>query len=131
MKTLCQKSHIERCYIFYLNIFKSEILPCSNRGVVQLFNAVREHQKTLEKDLEDAGPIEHKKDKVLKSLDKRAFLDVLMGPSKSQPVSNLIPKEVKEDPDNPTWSILRDDFMMGSKLKDWDKQDSSEVKDAI
>ncbi|KAG8265179.1 pre-60S ribosomal particles component, partial [Homalodisca vitripennis] len=68
----------------------------ATRGVVQLFNAVREHQKTLEKDLEDAGPIEHKKDKVLKSLDKRAFLDVLMGPSKSQPVSNLIPKEVKE-----------------------------------
>uniref|UniRef100_A0A1B6GP94 RRP15-like protein n=1 Tax=Cuerna arida TaxID=1464854 RepID=A0A1B6GP94_9HEMI len=99
----------------------------ATRGVVQLFNAVREHQKTLEKNLEEAGPIEHKKDKVLKSLDKRAFLDVLMGPTKSQPVSNLIPKEVKEDPDNPTWSILRDDFMMSSKLKDWDKQDSSEV----
>ncbi|KAG8292751.1 pre-60S ribosomal particles component [Homalodisca vitripennis] len=57
---------------------------------------IREHQKTLEKDLEDAGPIEHKKDKVLKSLDKRAFLDVLMGPSKSQPVSNLIPKEFED-----------------------------------
>lgn len=63
---------------------------------MQLFNAVREHQKTLEKDLEDAGPLEHKKDKVIKSLDKRAFLDVLMGPAKSQPVSNLIPKEIKE-----------------------------------
>uniref|UniRef100_A0A1B6L4B1 RRP15-like protein n=1 Tax=Graphocephala atropunctata TaxID=36148 RepID=A0A1B6L4B1_9HEMI len=105
------------------------LLKIATRGVVQLFNAVREHQKTLEKDLEDAGPIEHKKDKVLKSLDKRAFLDVLMGSTKSQPVSKLIPEEVKEDPDNPTWSILRDDFMMSSKLKDWDKHDSSEVND--
>lgn len=63
---------------------------------MQLFNAVREHQKTLKKDLEDAGPVEYKKDKVMKSLDKRAFLDVLMGPTKSQPVDKLIPKEIKE-----------------------------------
>lgn len=63
---------------------------------MQLFNAVREHQKTLEKDLADAGPLEHKKDKVIKALDKRAFLDVLMGPAKSQPVSNLVPQEIKE-----------------------------------
>ncbi|XP_054258224.1 RRP15-like protein [Macrosteles quadrilineatus] len=101
----------------------------ATRGVVQLFNAVKEHQKTLEKDLEDAGPLEHKKDKVMKSLDKRAFLDVLMGPAKSQPVSKLVPQEIKEDADNPTWTILRDDFMMSSKLKDWDKHDTSEVKD--
>lgn len=23
----------------------------------------------------------------------------------------------------PSWNILRDDFMMGSKMKDWDKED--------
>lgn len=40
--------------------------------------------------------MEHKKERVFKSLDKRAFLDVLMGPAKSQPISNLIPKEIKE-----------------------------------
>lgn len=63
---------------------------------MQLFNAVKEHQKSLEKNLQEAGPMEHKKERVLKSLDKRAFLDALMGPTKSQPVSNLIPKEIKE-----------------------------------
>lgn len=67
-----------------------------NRGVVQLFNAVKETRVGLEKDLEDAGSMEHKKDRVMKSLDKRAFLDVLMGPAKSQPVSSLVPKEIKE-----------------------------------
>lgn len=64
--------------------------------MVQLFNAVKGTRTTFEKDLEGAGPMEHKKDRVMKSLDKRAFLDVLMGPSKSQPVSTLVPKEIKE-----------------------------------
>ena len=27
------------------------------------------------------------------------------------------------------WSILRDDFMMGAKMKDWDKQMSDDVDD--
>ena len=26
----------------------------------------------------------------------------------------------------PTWSILRDDFMMGAKMKDWDKEDDDD-----
>lgn len=34
-----------------------------------------------------------------------------------------------QDPNNPTWRILRDDFMMSSKLKDWDKKDAVETKD--
>lgn len=25
--------------------------------------------------------------------------------------------------EKPSWSILRDDFMMGAKMKDWDKED--------
>ena len=27
------------------------------------------------------------------------------------------------------WSILRDDFMMGARMKDWDKQTSDDVDD--
>ena len=30
--------------------------------------------------------------------------------------------EVKEEQDEATWSVLKDDFMMGSTMKDWDKQ---------
>ena len=26
--------------------------------------------------------------------------------------------------EKPSWNILRDDFMMGSKMKDWDKNDN-------
>lgn len=29
----------------------------------------------------------------------------------------------------PAWSILRDDFMMGAKMKDWNKESDSEESD--
>lgn len=28
--------------------------------------------------------------------------------------------------DSETWNILRDDYMMGAKMKDWDKADSDD-----
>lgn len=53
------------------------------RGVVQLFNAVRQQQTDISQKLDQAGPLERKREKVLKSIDKRAFLDVLMGGTKT------------------------------------------------
>ena len=29
------------------------------------------------------------------------------------------------------WSILRDDFMMGTKMKDWDKQTSVDIDNTL
>lgn len=89
----------------------------ATRGVVQLFNAVRIQQKDISKKLDEAGPLEVRKEKVLKSIDKRQFLDVLMG-GKTQEAESK-PKEYNKES---TWSVLRDDFMMGAKLKDWDKE---------
>lgn len=97
----------------------------ATKGVVQLFNAVKQQQKDIHHKLEDAGPLEVKRDKVLKNIDKRQFLNVLMG-DKSQAVKessiNANNFEVRKDEvKEPSWGILRDDFMMGAKLKDWDK----------
>jgi len=50
---------------------------------VQLFNAVREQQICISKKISQAGPLERKREQVLKSIDKNAFLDILMGDSKS------------------------------------------------
>lgn len=36
--------------------------------------------------------------------------------------------EVKSD-EGPAWNVLRDDFMMGASMKDWDK-DSDQESDA-
>lgn len=97
----------------------------ATQGVVQLFNAVRMQQKDITKKLDEAGPLELRKEKVLKSIDKRAFLDVLMG-QKSQVVDKEVEMDNKiktnKSNDESTWSVLRDDFMMGAKLKDWDKE---------
>ncbi|XP_015122987.1 RRP15-like protein [Diachasma alloeum] len=97
----------------------------ATKGVVQLFNTVRDQQQEIEKKLVEAGPLEGKREKVLKSIDKRAFLDVLMGGTKSITVDQRIGSEREEDgseKSNKFWSVLRDDFIMGANLKDWDKE---------
>ncbi|KAK2578675.1 hypothetical protein KPH14_012163 [Odynerus spinipes] len=102
----------------------------ATKGVVQLFNAVRQQQIETNKKLADAGPLERKREQVLKSIDKRAFLDVLMGESKSIPVDSSIECQKEENKDgeenDKVWSVLRDDFVMGAKLKDWDKKQNND-----
>lgn len=95
----------------------------ATRGMVQLFNAVRQHQQNL-----DCQVKERKKDKLVKSLDKRAFLDILMGHSQSESLGSSVKLEadIKEEGEEQlTWPVLHDDFMIGTaRLKDWDKMDS-------
>lgn len=82
----------------------------ATKGVVQLFNAVRNQQKTLAKDLDRNDISENKKEKILKKFDKRAFLDTLMGQSKSvivDQVADPLKDEVKAEDDKPRWSALR------------------------
>lgn len=64
---------------------------------MQLFNAVKQQQSEINKKLSDAGPLERKREQVLKSIDKSTFLDVLMGNSKSISVDNNIKNEVQEN----------------------------------
>ncbi|KAL0819538.1 hypothetical protein ABMA28_007634 [Loxostege sticticalis] len=101
----------------------------ATKGVVQLFNAVRNQQKSLDSQMDRSDLSEHKKEKILKKFDKRAFLDTLMGQTKSVIVDKETkpPKdEVKAEDEKPKWSALRDDFMMGAKMKDWDKESVDE-----
>ncbi|KAK5647642.1 hypothetical protein RI129_002534 [Pyrocoelia pectoralis] len=108
----------------------------ATKGVVQLFNAVKRQQKDIDTKLKDAGSLEVKKDKVLKNINKREFLNVLMG-CKQNVRGNLKKEKVKqskvEPDDTPTWSVLRDDFLMSAKMKDWDKklEDELEIKEDV
>lgn len=95
----------------------------ATKGVVQLFNAVRMQQKDLAKKLDEVGPLDHRKDAVLNNINKKKFLDVLMGGSraKSEFVDNPVKDEVKEesdddsdymetdrpDPSKSQWNVLR------------------------
>ncbi|KAK9877511.1 hypothetical protein WA026_018620 [Henosepilachna vigintioctopunctata] len=102
----------------------------ATKGVVQLFNAVKNQQKEIKDKLREAGPLEVKKAKVLKNIDKNTFLDVLMG-EKSQNVDEVLQKsnssnikaiENKGNKTEKVWDVLRDNFLMDAKLKDWDKE---------
>lgn len=66
------------------------------RGVLQLFNAVRHQQIDIDKKLVEAGPLERKREKVLKDIDKKAFLDVLMGGTKSIAVDGCVDESVMQ-----------------------------------
>lgn len=109
----------------------------ATKGVVQLFNAVRSQQKDLVDRLEKAGPLDHKRDAVLNNINKRQFLDVLMGGkrAKSKNIDNPVKEEtVKGEPDaddgatKPSqWSVLRDDFMTNKKIAShWDNDDEDD-----
>ncbi|XP_034938996.1 RRP15-like protein [Chelonus insularis] len=98
----------------------------ATKGIVQLFNAVEKQQAQINKNLQNAGPLMRKQEKVLQNVDKRVFLDMLMGNTKSISVDDEVRAEQIEksetDKDEKVWSVLRDDFVMGAKLKDWDKK---------
>lgn len=46
---------------------------------MQLFNAVRQHQNNLHEKMQEVGGSERKKAKVLSSISKKDFIDVLRG----------------------------------------------------
>lgn len=98
----------------------------ATKGVVQLFNAVKKQQKDIDSKLKNAGSLEVKRDKILQDIDKREFLNVLMGSKltgRSEVKREKKPVLKNETDDKgPTWKVLRDDFMMSANMKDWDKQ---------
>ena len=121
---------------------EKRLTKIATRGVVQLFNAVREQQKSLKTQLDKAGLSTTKRDKVFKNLDKDAFLDVLSGKKRTlssasisgngahnsevkKPKTEVKAEDVNQDDDG-TWSVLKDNFMMGAKMKDWDKESDDE-----
>nr|XP_046255285.1 RRP15-like protein [Scatophagus argus] len=99
----------------------------ATRGVVQLFNAVRKHQKTVNDKVNEIGGSERKKAKFLSSFSKKDFIDVLRTEGGSTVASKNETGSAAVADGKPAWSVLRDDFMMGATMKDWDK-DSDEDK---
>ena len=107
----------------------------ATKGVVQLFNAVRVRQKDMKTQLKEAGGSIRKQDKVYKDMDKSGFVQMLTGKPISKSSTKPPPakkfktqEDIKdeEDPSEPAWNILKDDYMMGAKMKDWDKESDGE-----
>ena len=94
------------------------------KGVVMLFNAVSKHQKEKSERMKTAKT-EGDKIKVEKSMKKSSFMDMLKkGDNKSSSkVKNEKDEDDEEDSEAPTWDVLKNDFMLGSTLKHWDRED--------
>ncbi|XP_073528028.1 RRP15-like protein [Phyllobates terribilis] len=101
----------------------------ATRGVVQLFNAVKTHQSNVKEKVKEAGHSERKKSKLMMSVSKRDFIDVLRGKeSKGETAERPGPKKTAAKTQKASdWNILRDDFMMGASMKDWDKDSDGET----
>ncbi|OXB65317.1 hypothetical protein ASZ78_002509 [Callipepla squamata] len=104
----------------------------ATRGVVQLFNAVRTHQKNIDKKVKKGAKSERQRAKLLSSVSKKDFIDVLRSmdgakgnPNSAGKATKRKQGEVKSE-EGPEWNILRDDFMMGASMKDWDKESDGE-----
>ncbi|XP_053315571.1 RRP15-like protein [Spea bombifrons] len=96
----------------------------ATRGVVQLFNAVRTHQGNINEKIKDVGGSERKRSKLMSSVSKKDFIDVLRGKESKADNSNekrAARKVSVKSEDTSQWNILRDDFMLGASMKDWDK----------
>ncbi|XP_043917391.1 RRP15-like protein isoform X2 [Protopterus annectens] len=108
----------------------------ATRGVVQLFNAVRKHQKNVEEKIKEAGGSERKRAKLISAVSKRDFISVLRGKAGTLSEHDTKEKNAEdlmgnaESKDKPGWSILRDDFMMGASMKDWDKESDDGTQNA-
>ena len=86
----------------------------ATKGVIQLFNAVKQHQKNIDTKLKKVKT-EAQKDKISKSVTTGTFLD-LIRPKEKEPDEQSKEKDKK-------WDVLKEDFMMNSKIKDWKKDD--------
>merc|ERR1712029_787588 len=85
----------------------------ATKGVVQLFNAVRDHQKDVKIKLKEAGGSFRKQEKVYKNLDKSSFVQMLTGKPmnkshSSEPVAKSkieVKDEDDEDEKQSSWNI--------------------------
>ncbi|XP_075961514.1 RRP15-like protein [Anarhichas minor] len=106
----------------------------ATRGVVQLFNAVRKHQKTIDIKVKEVGGSERKKAKFLSSVSKKDFIDVLRrteGGSRASSRTEDTAAVAAAAEERSSWSVLSDDFMMGATMKDWDKDSDREEDDTV
>uniref|UniRef100_A0A2K5CVF9 RRP15-like protein n=1 Tax=Aotus nancymaae TaxID=37293 RepID=A0A2K5CVF9_AOTNA len=100
----------------------------ATRGVVQLFNAVQKHQKNVDEKEKEAGISIRKRTKLISTVSKKDFISVLRGMDESTNETTSSKKKLKakqteaKSGEGPGWTILRDDFMMGASMKDWDKE---------
>jgi hypothetical protein len=109
----------------------------ATRGVVALFNAITQHQRSTN-DADTNNVSSKRKAGETSKLTKHGFLDkikaaaVTKGSDKTKEVEAEKPTNVgdKKEKKSPSWGALKDDYMLNSKK--WDEEssdDGSETSD--
>jgi len=106
----------------------------ATRGVVALFNAISQHKaETKQLEIQNVDPLKAAKQQKgadVSKLTKFGFLDMIRKTATddatkeettSKPNNDKEQASTKKSSTSGGWSALKDDFMMNSKLKDWDK----------
>jgi Rrp15p len=99
----------------------------ATRGVVALFNAIAQHQKKNEGTVSVMAKSANKSE--VKNLTKHGFLDMIKTAATEKCRKADEAYSHKETTEKPKWNALKDNFMMGSKLKDWDKESSDDEEE--
>lgn len=127
---------------------ESILTGIATKGVVQLFNVVKEQKKTIKKDLEETTSSmsvsnKHKKAKILSKYNEDDLFDKVNSvSSKKNEVRLWIlcdnefymlifcmfqqKKQQSRSSDDKKWNVLKEDFNTGYKLKDWDKEEDDD-----
>jgi len=121
-------------------------------AVVKLFNALRKQQRG--ENVASSAPQSKsisKKDNTVSQMSKSTFLDMLKSTSSAKKPAAagkvcclstlclfllscfslpLLTNQQKGE-NSTTWDVLKDDYMMGAKLKDWEKEVENEFEQEI
>jgi hypothetical protein len=90
----------------------------ATKGIIQLFNAVKQHQKDVDSKLKKVKT-EAQRDKIHKTVTTGSFLDLV------RPKNKLVEKTDEDK----KWEVLKDDFMLNNKIKDWKKTEPDEEEE--
>jgi hypothetical protein len=96
----------------------------ATHGVLALFNAIAKHQTNTLNSASESGVVT-KDSKEVQKLTKHGYLDQRKAVTK-EATSSSITEEQSVALEKPKWNALQDDYMLSSKLKDWDKESSEE-----
>jgi hypothetical protein len=112
---------------------ESKLRKVATRGVVKLFNAIKTHQKLVAEPVGITRSVtdESSKKKFMESLKRKNASsapvdsdDELTPSSKSAALRSKSSKASSSSA--PSWEVLRDDYLLGAKMKDWNKESDEE-----
>lgn len=117
---------------------EKDLRKIATRGVVALFNAIRKHQyqqETADDSMISKSFSNHSgKAGEKRAADSEAFMSLLKSESKSKATdasSSTKPSASKKgaapEASSSGWDVLRDDYMLGAKLRDFGDEDEDDV----